>query len=209
MRRKGDIPKRAEHGLEKEGLIHDPAEQHVAVTRIVQIGSEQMRDVGQHHPFVFFRNDKRIHVPAPVAVQPDARRELPQQLSADGAFPHAHCPAYEDELFLHVSSLKNYAFFAWNSPDAPRNGKQQNPNGRKSGHQGREKSKAASPEGAHAHGSLSGKTLWRGNCLKGKLYHERNRPEGTAHPEKVPCTGAPVSTAATAQKKDTLNKGCP
>nr|WP_302457074.1 hypothetical protein [Bilophila wadsworthia] len=163
MQRKGDIPKRAEHGLEKEGLIHDPAEQHVAVTRIVQIGSEQMRDIGQHHPFVFFRNDKRVHVPAPVAVQPDARRELPQQLSADGAFPHAHCPAYEDELFLHVSPLKNYAFFAWNSPDVPRNGKQQNPNGRKGGHQGREKSKAASSEGVHARGSLFGKNLMEGN----------------------------------------------
>lgn len=62
MQRKGDIQKRAEHGLEKEGLIHDPAEQHVAVTRIVQIGSEQMRDIGQHHPFVFFRNAEDFRI---------------------------------------------------------------------------------------------------------------------------------------------------
>jgi hypothetical protein len=56
---------------------------------------------------------------------------------------------------------------------------------------------------------FSGKTLWRGTCLKGDLYHEWDRPEGTAEPEKIPYTGAPVSTASTAQKKDTLNKGCP
>ena len=34
---------------------------------------------------------------------------------------------------------------------------------------------------------FSGKTLWRETYLKGDLYHEWDRPEGTAEPEKVPC----------------------
>ena len=30
---------------------------------------------------------------------------------------------------------------------------------------------------------FSGKTLWRGTCLKGDLYHEWDRPEGTVEPD--------------------------
>ena len=57
---------------------------------------------------------------------------------------------------------------------------------------------------------FSGKTLWRGTCLKGDLYHEWDRPEGTAEPEKVPYTGAPVwrqrHKKRTPSTKDVLKK---